>query len=137
MLNQFPVLRYDAGEKTLSGRPGGAAAVSEHPTGDIDMEVSGPGPVQGPLGPQNRQPAAQPRPIETPRVQPPQDEVDISPIGKKMEELGRTSQLRAERLARIRAAIEDGTYETPEKLERAVEALLADIRAQSAGEENT
>jgi negative regulator of flagellin synthesis FlgM len=36
-------------------------------------------------------------------------------------------QVRAERLAEVRAAIVAGTYETPEKMALAIERLLAEI----------
>ncbi len=51
----------------------------------------------------------------------PKDELDISPLAKKLAEAG---DLRQARLAQIKAAIEAGEYETPEKLEAAVDRLL-------------
>ena len=80
------------------------------------MEVNGPGPVQSAFPIKQVQPTtdiektAQPGPV-TPR-----DEVEISPAGKMLDELSQSSEVRAERLAQIKASIEAGTYETPEKL---------------------
>ena len=54
----------------------------------------------------------------------PQDEVDISSAGKLLDNLSRTSNLREERLTQIKAAIADGTYDTPEKLDLALGRLL-------------
>jgi negative regulator of flagellin synthesis FlgM len=44
-----------------------------------------------------------------------------------LDELNRAPEVRAERLAQIKAAIEAGTYETPEKLEAALSKLLDEI----------
>ena len=54
----------------------------------------------------------------------PNDEVEISAVGKLLDEASRTPGIREQRLAEIKAAIEAGTYETPEKLELAVKRLL-------------
>jgi negative regulator of flagellin synthesis FlgM len=50
--------------------------------------------------------------------------VQISSVGRTLSEAAQSSGLREERLAQIRAAIADGTYETPEKLEQALARLL-------------
>lgn len=54
----------------------------------------------------------------------PRDELEISSAGKMLDNLSRTGDLREERLAQIKAAIADGSYETPEKLELALDRLL-------------
>ncbi len=88
------------------------------------MEVSGASAVNSTL-PVNRPPAAEPvKP--TPQVAPatPQDEVEISAAGRTLGELSQSSEIRQERLAQIKAAIDDGTYESQEKFEIAMSRLL-------------
>lgn len=92
------------------------------------MEVNGPGPIQPAFPVQRTQSAASvPAPAATPPAFP-QDEVEISSAGKMLDKLAQSSAVRAERLAQIQAAIADGTYETPQKLEAALERLLDEIR---------
>lgn len=57
----------------------------------------------------------------------PKDEVEISSAGRMMQDLDVDTDLRSERLAQIKAAIDDGTYETEEKLKVAVDRLLEAI----------
>lgn len=58
----------------------------------------------------------------------PRDEVEISSAARMLEQARLDPQIRAERLAEIRAAIANGTYETPAKLEAAIERMLAEVR---------
>jgi negative regulator of flagellin synthesis FlgM len=91
------------------------------------MEVNGPTSVSGVFPnrptrePLEVQPAAESKPVS------PGDAVEISPAGKLLDTLSQSSELRGERLAQIKAAIEAGTYETPEKLEAALGKLLDEI----------
>lgn len=62
----------------------------------------------------------------------PQDQVDISPMGKMMGEASQASGIRQERLAQIKAAIDAGTYDTPEKLEMALSRMLGQIAQDDA-----
>src|SRR5262245_9619197 len=57
----------------------------------------------------------------------PRDEVDTSAVGKMLEDASRTPGVREQRLAEIKSAIEAGTYETPEKLQIALERMLEQI----------
>lgn len=93
------------------------------------MEVNGPGPIRGPLPIDTSHPAAEVTKIEQTRSAATNDELDISAAGKMLEHLQQSSQVRAERVAQIKAAIEAGEYETPEKLEAALEKLLDEIGA--------
>lgn len=96
------------------------------------MSVTGPGPVQSSL-PIRDAPAPPPsvRPADAPsRV--PRDELEISAVGRMLEELQQTGLVRAERLAKIKAAIDAGEYETPQKLEAALTKLLAEVRPEMA-----
>jgi negative regulator of flagellin synthesis FlgM len=58
----------------------------------------------------------------------PKDEVEISSVGKMLDDASRTPGVREERLAEIRAAIEAGTYETPEKLEIALGRMIEQLK---------
>jgi len=75
-------------------------------------------------------PVSQPKPVNplppatNTQAPTPRDEVEISSAGKMLDNLSRASSLREERIAQIKAAIADGTYDTPEKLELALDRLL-------------
>jgi negative regulator of flagellin synthesis FlgM len=97
------------------------------------MEVRGLGSVStsAPVGrSQSAGPASEPAPVapESPR-----DEVEISSVGKMLDDASRTPGIREQRLARIKAAIEAGTYETPEKLELALNRMLEQIQREEKG----
>lgn len=95
------------------------------------MDVSGPGSVRGAFPVRSVQPATEAKPAaEASRPsgpQPVRDEVEISSAGRMMDSLSRSSEVRSERLAQIKAAIEAGTYETPEKLEAALDKMFREI----------
>lgn len=57
----------------------------------------------------------------------PRDEVEISSLGRMLDDASRTPGVREQRLAQIKAAIEAGTYETPEKLQLALDRMLDQI----------
>lgn len=64
-------------------------------------------------------------------LQSPRDEVDISSAGRMMNEAasptsdsGGVDEMRAARLAQIKAAIDDGTYDTDERLESALSRMF-------------
>jgi negative regulator of flagellin synthesis FlgM len=58
----------------------------------------------------------------------PKDEVEISAVGKMLDDASRTPGIREQRLAEIKAAIEAGTYETPEKLELALNRMVEQLK---------
>lgn len=58
----------------------------------------------------------------------PKDEVEISAVGKMLDDASRTPGIREQRLAQIKAAIEAGTYETPEKLELALNRMVEQLK---------
>ena len=55
---------------------------------------------------------------ETPVAKPssPRDELELSAAGKMLDQLGQTPNVRQERIAQIKEAIANGTYDTDEKL---------------------
>lgn len=92
------------------------------------MDVTGPGGVQGasPLRPVERT-DAKPATARPAALQPLRDELDISSTGRVMESMTQSSEMRAARLAQIKADIEAGTYETPDKLEAALDRMFQEI----------
>ncbi len=80
------------------------------------------------VGKANALGAARPAPpVETPPATDalaPQDEVQISSSARMMDELSRTSGVRQERIEQIRQEIADGSYDTPEKLDAALDKFL-------------
>ncbi|MHC4066031.1 MAG: flagellar biosynthesis anti-sigma factor FlgM [Planctomycetota bacterium] len=57
----------------------------------------------------------------------PQDEVEISDAAVVLAQVD-TARGRADRIARLRAEIANGTFETPERLDGTVERLLQELR---------
>lgn len=97
------------------------------------MSMNSPGSVPGaspirPVSPTSAsRPAGNSNPATESQPLSPRDEVEISSAGEMLDRLNQSSEIRAERLAQIRAAIEAGEYETPEKLEAALEKMLDEI----------
>ena len=56
------------------------------------------------------------------------DRVEISPIARMMSEISALPDIRAEKVAQVRAEIQAGTYITPEKMDIAIERMLEDIQ---------
>jgi negative regulator of flagellin synthesis FlgM len=57
----------------------------------------------------------------------PQDEVQISSAADFVAQAQQLPDVRADRVASIRAAIADGSYETADKLDAALSAMLDEI----------
>lgn len=95
------------------------------------MDVTSAGAIGGPspirpahLAPSQGVEASAPGGLEAP-----QDEVRISSAARALGQLEPGTQIHEARLAEIRAAIADGSYETPEKLEAAVERLVTALNS--------
>lgn len=58
-----------------------------------------------------------------------EDTVEISEAGQLLSTLEAEAGERADRIARIRQAIRDGTYETQDKIEATVERLMAVLKS--------
>jgi len=94
------------------------------------MAVNGPGSVSGSVPIRAIRPATDVSPTkETGKVTPANDRVEISAAARMLETLNESSAVRAERLAQIKSAIDAGEYETPDKLEAALERMLREIEA--------
>lgn len=91
------------------------------------MQINGPSHVHGPHGLNgphfNRANPSQPeRTTATPT-----DQLDISPAAQAAIEAQESGEIRADLVARVRNEIAQGTYETPEKLDAALDRLLDEI----------
>lgn len=91
------------------------------------MQIYGPSHVHGPqsIGGAHAPRSAQPAPST--RSQPAADEVTISDAARLASQLSEIPDVRQERVAALRAAIAEGSYETPGKLDQALERLLDEI----------
>lgn len=90
-------------------------------------DISG---IQGPYGPQPIRPGhLRLPPVARPAAQPErlQDRVEISQVGRLLSRVHEISAVRVGKVAAIRAAIEAGQYETPQKLEVALDRLLEEL----------
>ena len=89
------------------------------------MQINGPAHVHGaqPLNSPHRA-ANQPSLPATPsRV----DQLDISPEAQFVSQVRELPEIRTEKVAALKAAIESGTYETEHRLSHAVDALLDEL----------
>jgi len=88
------------------------------------MDVRGVGSTPGafPVRTTNGVPSG--REMTTQKPVSPQDQLEISAAGKKLDQLSQTSDIRQERIARIKEAIANGTYDTDEKLEAALSKMF-------------
>lgn len=91
------------------------------------MQIFGPAHVHGP------QSIAAPhaaRPSEAPRVAPAAsvgDQLEISETAELLSRINELPDVRHDRVAALRAAIAEGTYESTDKLDTAVSRLLDEI----------
>lgn len=91
------------------------------------MEIRGAG---GPQGPQAIYPRLASFSVEgnpSATAAAPRDQVEISSLGLMMEGISRLPDIRHEKVEAIRQQIAAGTYETPEKLEKALDNLLGEL----------
>lgn len=79
-----------------------------------------------PIGPPHTSGATH-RPLEPTAPAQIQDELDLSPAALTLEQIRNVPAVRQDRINQIRAQIANGTYETPEKLDIALERLLDEI----------
>ena len=95
------------------------------------MSISGIGSTGGHRPVSGGQVHPRPSQVSSPsRLNVPTDEVECSPVARMMAELDNLEQndpSRAELVARIRQEIEQGTYDTDEKLEAALANFLQQI----------
>ncbi len=91
------------------------------------MQINGPTQIHGP------QPLSAPHRVRQSQSSPPSaytsgaDQLDISREADLVSRIREIPDIRADRVAEIRTAIENGTYETPDKLDIALDRLLDEI----------
>ena len=124
-LNPSAIFRYD--DRHEEGTTPSSPERTNRQVGSADMEVQGSGSIQRsvPIGP-----AKSARPVTKPQTSTPaspKDAVEISSAGQMLDKLSKSPEVRAERLAQIKAAIDAGQYDTDEKLEAALMNLLQSI----------
>lgn len=91
------------------------------------MEIYGAGGTQGP---QPIYPRLAPFSVDagqTVQAGVPRDHVEISPLGRMLEGIDRLPEIRHEKVEEIRRQIASGVYETPEKLELALDRLIDEL----------
>lgn len=65
--------------------------------------------------------------LANPDFRPQDDRIEISELGRFMSRLSELPDVRVEKVARVRASILRGDYETPEKIDKAIEKLVATL----------
>jgi negative regulator of flagellin synthesis FlgM len=94
------------------------------------MEVQGPGSLQRSVSISPVKAAGQSAPAakpQTPAASKTGDAVEISSAGQLLDKLSKSPEVRAERLAQIKASIASGEYDSDDKLEAALMNLLQSI----------
>ena len=91
------------------------------------MQIHGPTQLHGaqPLSaPHTTRVSSPAAPTSSPQIQ---DELSISDAARLAEQVRQMPEVRQELVDRVRAQIASGTYDTPDKLDLAVERLLDEI----------
>ncbi|MDX2035759.1 MAG: flagellar biosynthesis anti-sigma factor FlgM [Isosphaeraceae bacterium] len=57
----------------------------------------------------------------------PRDQVEISPLGRMLDGISRLPEIRHEKVEEIRRQIASGVYETPAKLELALDRMIDEL----------
>ena len=127
-LNRVALLRYD--DRHQEGEIPSSLERTARQVGSADMEVQGPGSLQRsvPISPVKSagQAGGAGKP-QSPASSKPTDAVEISSAGQLLDKLSKSPEIRAERLAQIKASIASGAYDSEEKLEAALMNLLQSI----------
>ena len=92
------------------------------------MEIFGAGGTQGPQPIYPRLAAFSLDAGQTVQAGAPRDHVEISPLGQLLDGISQLPAIRYERVEEVRRQIAAGSYETPEKLELALDRLLDELR---------
>jgi negative regulator of flagellin synthesis FlgM len=92
------------------------------------MEVYGAGGMQGPQPIYPRLAAFSVESGQTVQAGTPRDHVEISPLGQMLDGISRLPEIRHEKVEEIRHQIAAGVYESPAKLELALDRLLDELQ---------
>ncbi len=63
----------------------------------------------------------------------PEDQVEISDAAQMLSRMAQDTDIRTDKIASVRQAIADGTYETPDKIDVVVNRILQEIEPKSEG----
>jgi negative regulator of flagellin synthesis FlgM len=91
------------------------------------MQIYGPNYIHGPQALRAPHAAPTPAPQEATKPVGAGDQLDISPAAELLNKLNDLPEIRAEKVQTIREALAQGTYDTPDKLDLALERLLDEI----------
>lgn len=91
------------------------------------MEIYGAGGAQGPQPVYPRLAEFSVDAGQNVQAQAPRDHVEISPLGQMLDGISQLPDIRHEKVEEIRRQIASGTYETPEKLEMALDRLIDEL----------
>ena len=91
------------------------------------MEVFGAGGMQGPQPIYPRLAAFSVEAGQTVQANTPRDHVEISPLGQMLDGISRLPEIRQEKVDAIRHQLATDSYETPEKLELALDRMLDEL----------
>jgi anti-sigma28 factor (negative regulator of flagellin synthesis) len=129
-LNRVTFVRYYLDTK-VDAWPHQRINISDVIKGRMGMDVSGLGSVQGGGPVRSPIPAGSAAPANPTASNPapaaltsPKDELEISAAGQMLDRLGESSEARAERIAQIKEAIDNGEYDTDDKLEAALSRMF-------------
>ena len=92
------------------------------------MEIYGPGGTQGPQPIYPRLATWSVEAGQSVQAGIPRDQVEISPLGQMLDGISRLPEIRHERVEEVRRQIAAGVYETPEKLELALDRLMDEFQ---------
>jgi negative regulator of flagellin synthesis FlgM len=92
------------------------------------MEIFGAGGMQGPQPIYPRLAAFGVDANQTVHAGAPRDHVEISPLGQMLDGINQLPEIRYERIEEIRQQIAAGSYETPERLEVALNRLFEELK---------
>ena len=90
------------------------------------MQVRGPGNIGG-VNPVNRVDLSRVKATQGTGQVTGKDSVEISELARLLDCLSRVPDIREDKVRAVRAQIESGVYETAEKLEHAIDALLREL----------
>lgn len=93
------------------------------------MEIYGAGGMQGPQPIYPRLAAFSVDMGQAVQAGQPRDMVEISPLGQMLDGISRLPEIRHEKVEAIRQQIAAGTYDTPERMELALDRLFDELRA--------
>jgi negative regulator of flagellin synthesis FlgM len=91
------------------------------------MEIHGAGGTQGPQPIYPRLAAFDVEAGQSVHAGAPRDHVEISPLGRMLDGISRLPEIRHEKVEEIRGQIASGVYETPEKLELALDRMIDEM----------